>query len=100
MEAGGRHALGAARKSVERESASHRGLRAERRDRGAWRDAGTVPLRARGTWSGAARRLPAGAVQAIDARLPAAGIPGGLVVGLLARGEIGRASCRERVSRG
>src|SRR5436309_10217424 len=92
MEAGGRHALGAARESAERESASHRGLRADRRDRGAGRDAGAVPLRARGTWPGAARRLPAGAVQAIDARLSAAGIPGGLVVGLLARGvEVRRA---------
>src|SRR5207302_7601913 len=92
VEAGGRDALGAARESVERESSSHRGLRADQRDRGAWRDAGAVPLRADGTWSGAARRLLAGAVRATDARLSTAGIPGGLVVRLLARGvEVRRA---------
>src|SRR5439155_20103506 len=92
VEAGGRDALGTARESVERESASHRGLRADRRDRGAGRNAGPLPLRAGRAWSGAARRLPAGAVRAADARIPAAGIPGGPVVGLLARGvEVRRA---------
>src|SRR5439155_17946606 len=92
MEAGGRHALGAARESVERESASHRGLRADRRDRGAWRDAGAVPLRASGTWPRAARRLPAGIVRAPHARVGPGGISCGLVIRLLARGvEVRRA---------
>src|SRR3990167_2518910 len=52
------HARGAVPESVERQSASHRGLCADRRDCRAWRIAGPVPLRAPRARPRAARRLP------------------------------------------
>ena len=85
LEAGGRHALGAAQQPFERQPASHRGLPADRRDSRAGARARPVPLRAERARSGTARERLRRVVRAVDARVSPTGLSGRSLVHPLAR---------------